>query len=87
MDIDARAFGQLEGEVKALAQTLDAQNKTLEAQSKTLEHLATQLAAVSTTLAEARGGWRTLIWIAGASASAAGAVTWILQHLTFRVGS
>lgn len=86
MDIDARAFGQLEGEVKALGSMLESQNKTLEAQNKTLESLTSQLAEVSHTLAEARGGWRTLLWIAGASASAAGVVTWFLQHLTFKVG-
>lgn len=87
MDIDARAFGQLEGEVKALAATLEQQNKTLEQQNAALATLAKQLAGVSTTLAEARGGWRTLLWIGGASASAAGFVTWLLQHLTMKVGS
>ena len=84
MDIDARAFGQLEGEVKALKLAMDAQNETLEKQNSALADLAKELAKVSTTLAEARGGWRTLIWIAGASASAAGVVTWVLQHITFR---
>lgn len=87
MDIDARAFGQLEGEVKALAQMLEQQNKTLESQNETLESLIRQLAAVSTTLSEARGGWKTLLWIAGASASAAGFISWILQHITFKVGA
>lgn len=91
MDIDARAFGQLEGEVKALAAALEAQNKMFEAtsasQNQALAGLAQELAEVSKTLSEARGGWRTLIWIAGASASAAGAVTWVLQHITFRPGA
>ena len=87
MDIDARAFGQLEGEVKALAQTLESQNKTLEAQSATMASMKDQMDSISATLSEARGGWKTLVWIAGASASAAGAGTWILQHVTFRAGS
>jgi len=86
MDIDARAFGQLEGEVKALKVAMDAQKETLEAQNAALAALARELANVSTTLAEARGGWRTLIWIAGASASATGLVSWVLQHLSFRTG-
>jgi uncharacterized coiled-coil protein SlyX len=85
MDIDARAFGQLEGEVKALAQTLEAQNKTLEAQNATMEAMKRQMDAISATLSEARGGWKTLIWIAGASASAAGVLTWLLQHVSFKV--
>jgi phage shock protein A len=74
MDIDARAFGQLEGEVKAISQTLEAQNKTLAAVTK-------ELSEIKTTLSEARGGWKTLIYIGGASAAAASAVTWVLQHL------
>jgi hypothetical protein len=87
MDIDARAFGQLEGEVKALSITLESQNRTLEAQNSVLAELTRELSEIKTTLAEARGGWKTLLWIGGASASAATAVTWVLQHLSFKVGS
>lgn len=87
MDIDARAFGQLEGAVQALEAAMAAQKETLELQNTALAALAKELAEVSKTLAEARGGWRTLIWIAGASASAAGVVTWILQHISFKTGA
>jgi prefoldin subunit 5 len=74
MDIDARAFGYLEGEVKAIVKTLEEQNKTLAALTK-------ELGEIKTTLSEAKGGWKTLVWIGGASATAAGCVTWIMQHL------
>ena len=74
MDIDARAFGQLEGEVKALHLMLAEQNKTLAA-------LSVQLDEVTKTLAEAQGGWKTLLWIGGAAAAASSAVTWALQHI------
>jgi hypothetical protein len=73
MDIDARAFGQLEGEVKTLT-------KLLEDQAATLLLLQTQLAAVQTTLSEAKGGWRTLMWLAGIGAMSGSAVTWVLSH-------
>lgn len=86
MDIDPRAFGQLEGEVKALGEALKATRETLEQQNKALAGLAKELTDIKTTLAEAKGGWKTLLWIGGASASAAGAVSWILQHLTIRTG-
>jgi hypothetical protein len=90
MDIDARAFGQLEGEVKALAQTLETQNLTQASQmlaiTKTLEAQNVELAAIKTTLSEARGGWKTLVFIGGAAASAATGLTWVLQHITFRAG-
>jgi hypothetical protein len=83
MDIDARAFGQLEGDVKALRETLEVQNKTLEAQNAVLATVTRDLSEIKTTLSEARGGWKTLIYIGGASATAASAVTWIMQHIRF----
>ena len=72
MDIDARAFGQLEGEVKALGLMMIEQNKTLAS-------LNAQLYEVRQTLSEARGGWRTLLWIGGAAAAASSALTWLLH--------
>lgn len=74
MDIDARAFGQLEGEVKALHAMLAEQNKTL-------ADLSSQLDLVNKTLAEAKGGWKTLVWLGGVSASAASAITYLLTHI------
>lgn len=84
MDLDARAFGQLEGEVKALREMMSAQNETLAAQNTVIADMSTKVSAISTTLAEARGGWKTLVFIGGAAASVATAVTWILQHLSFK---
>lgn len=80
MDIDARAFGQLEGEVKALAQTLEAQNRTLEAQNKKMDQMATQMTAIRTTLAEARGGWKVLLAIGGAASGVTMGLQWLVQH-------
>ena len=84
MDIDARAFGQLEGEVKSLTQMMDAQNKTLALQNEVLAGLTQKVDAMSHTLSEARGGWKTLVWIGGAAASAGGVVVWALNHLAFK---
>lgn len=74
MDIDARSFGQLEGKVEALT-------KMVADQKSTLEKLNSQLSEVSQTLSEAKGGWRTLLWIGGASASASAGLTWIIHQL------
>jgi hypothetical protein len=76
MDIDARAFGQLEGEVKALHAMLTEQNKTLAA-------LTVQLDIVNKTLAEAKGGWKTLVWLGGSAGVMGGFVTWIATNLPF----
>jgi hypothetical protein len=74
MDIDARAFGQLEGKVEALQTMMSAQNITLGT-------LTVQLDLVQKTLAEARGGWRTLVWLGGLTATLSASVTWGVQHL------
>lgn len=73
-NIDARAFGRLEGEVQNLHTMLESQNKTLAV-------LTIQLQEVRNTLAEAKGGWRALVLIGGASAAAATGVQWLLQHI------
>lgn len=78
-EISPRDFGDLEAQVRALKELVVAQ-------STSISLLITELAAIKLTLSEARGGWKTLIWIAGASATVAGAITWILQHLTFKAG-
>lgn len=45
--------------------------------------MAIKLDDVLRQLAEAKGGWRTLMWLGGASASAGSLITWGLQHFKF----
>lgn len=42
-----------------------------------------KLDTVSTTLTEARGGWRTLMAVGGAAASAGALVSWVGRHITW----
>lgn len=42
--------------------------------SDKLDKLEKQVDAISTTLSEARGGWRTLMWVSGASATVGGLI-------------
>jgi hypothetical protein len=68
------ALAQLQVEVtylKAAVARLDAINT---AQSEKLDKVLAQLA-------EARGGWRTLMLIGGAAGSIGSAITWALQHM------
>lgn len=81
MDIDARAFGRLEGEVKALTQMMQAQNRILESQNVAMEAMKVQMDSIRSTLSEARGGWKVLAAIGGASATAAAAASWVVTHL------
>lgn len=43
-----------------------------------------QLGEILEKLSEAKGGWRTLMWLGGAAASLGGALAWAAQHITFR---
>lgn len=73
-EIDPRDFGRLESEVSALRASVGAQTDAL-------VKMTIRLEAITDTLAEARGGWRTLLWIGGAAASIGGLVSWALAHL------
>lgn len=68
-EIDPQEFGALKNEVASLRRDLEDINETLK--------------QVNATLQEARGGWRTLMWLAGAAASLGAAASWMLSHMRF----
>ena len=74
-----RDIGRLEGEVQVLARTVDRLSEKLE---ETNRHVS----AISNTLAEAKGGWRMLVWLAGASGSIGAALSYLASLLTLRPG-
>lgn len=69
MDIDARAFGQLEGQVIALTSMVATQSKMLGDQNEVLARLNVKIDNLSATMSEAKGGWRTVVWLTGIAAS------------------
>lgn len=75
--IDPRSFGQLEGAVKALADRVSELTDDMEGMRRDLR-------ALTGVLSEAKGGWRTLAWLAGAAAAAGSVVTWIVTHIKFQ---
>lgn len=75
-----RDIGRLEGEVKALARTVDQLSEKFE---ETNRHVS----AINSTLAEAKGGWQTLVWLAGVSGSVGAAITWLASLFTLRPGA
>lgn len=71
---NAIALAQLQVEVaymKAAIERLDASNQELDQ----------KLNRVLNQLAQARGGWRTLMLIGGAAGSIGSAVTWLVSRL------
>lgn len=70
--ISPREFGQLEGAVKALDSKMGELAADVVALSEKVDTL-------TTLLTEAKGGWRALMWVAGASATLGGAVVAIVK--------
>lgn len=48
---------------------------------ETLEKMSARMEAMERQLSEARGGWRTLVWLGGAAASLGGCAAWIASHI------
>lgn len=70
-------IGVLQEQMRSVMQSLADQKAVNEAQSK-------QLADILTQLSQARGGWRTLMWLGGAAGTLGGVLTWASQHVVFR---
>ncbi len=65
----SREYGQLEQQVEHL--------------TKQVEHLTTTVEAMNVLMQEARGGWRTLAWLGGMSATVGGFASWASSHIKF----
>jgi hypothetical protein len=68
-DIDPQEFGALKAEVASLRRDLGTINETLK--------------EVNATLQEARGGWKTLMWLSGAAATLGAGASWVVSHVRF----
>ena len=77
MSIDPREYGILEADVRNI-------NATLQKQVEAIEKLSERLRTVEDTLAEAKGGWKVIMWIAGASAAFGSVATWFIKDLLGR---
>lgn len=74
-EIDLQEFGRLQAQVEQL----------LESNRLLTESVVTMSAAIQSMqlqMAEAKGGWKLLMAIGGAAASAGGLISWLVTHLT-----
>lgn len=67
-DIDPVEFGRLQAQVAQLTALVG--------------ELRTDVKAMRDQMTEAKGGWRTLVFLGGAAASLGGVLSWALAHLT-----
>ena len=65
-----RVIGGLEAQVHSMGNAIALLTNKVDT-------LNAKLGAVENTLAEARGGWKTLIWIAGAAGSLGAALSYL----------
>lgn len=68
-------------DIAVLQQQVRNINEQMTKMDKTLDTITDKLEEVSITLTEARGGWRTLMWLGGAGTALGGALTWVLTHV------
>jgi prefoldin subunit 5 len=47
---------------------------------KEMAEIKKSLASIETVLSEAKGGWRTLMWVGGAGTAFGTLVGWIIEH-------
>jgi hypothetical protein len=75
--IDPQEFGDLRAQVRQLVEADREKTEMMRA-------LSENVTAMRLQMAEARGGWKVLAAIGGASATAGGALSWVLTHFTGR---
>lgn len=71
--IDPIEYGALKAEIVAQRRDIERLAEEMKAQSASINQ-------IERTLAEARGGWRALAFIAGFSGSVGAAITWLVDH-------
>lgn len=74
---DSLQIARLEERLATVVRDMESQNEQLAA-------MRVQLEQVLAALGEARGGWKTLMWLGGAAASFGGAISWALNHLEIK---
>lgn len=65
------------GEIKGAVASLQSQVADVRARQTAIDQ---KLDLVLDKLAEARGGWRTLMWLGGASSTLGAGITWVATH-------
>lgn len=73
-------------QIARLEERMATMDRDMQAQTVRIEAMQVQLSQVLAALSEAKGGWRTLMLLGGAAASAGGVIGWAASHLQFIKG-
>ena len=71
-------------QIARLEERMATMHRDMSAQQQQLADLQEQMTQVLAALSEAKGGWRTLMLLGGAAASAGGVISWALNHLQMK---
>lgn len=74
-----RDIGRMEAEIKNL-------NTTVAALTTSVAALTNETRQIKETMAEARGGWRTLVWLAGASGALGAGLSYVANLFMSKPG-
>jgi chromosome segregation ATPase len=76
-----RTIGMHDAQIYALNARVDQLDKDLREIREDMRRIFEKLESINQTLSEAKGGWKTLMWVAGASAACGGIVMKIVSIL------
>jgi len=76
-------IGKAQQDIARLEAEVAHLSRTVEQLSRTVADLSATLHSINITLAEARGGWRTMLIVGGAASALGGAITWVATHIKF----
>lgn len=71
-------------QIARLEERMATMDRDMKAQTERLDQMKHQLEQVLSALSEAKGGWRTLMLLGGAAASAGGLVAWMITHMQYK---
>ena len=73
-------------EVALLKQAMTHRDQQIDDLRKSIEDLSRKIDGISETMSEAKGGWRILMMVGGASGAIGGTLHWIISNITFKMG-
>ena len=71
-------------QIARLEVRMSQMDRDMQAQTLKMDVMSAQLDQVLTALSEAKGGWKTMMWLGGAAAVVGGCINWLIEHVSLR---
>jgi prefoldin subunit 5 len=83
---DQKSQISAEIEIALLKQGMEHRDKQIDSLNESLKNLTTKVDDIALTLQQAKGGWKMLMLVGGASGVMGGAIHWFLNNVTMKIG-